>query len=94
MPSWATPAALVTLIKYMRTITIDKTTQEDLAKASQLTGIDEGELANRAISLYLKRMNDIKEIKKEGALFRELLAWDDMSDEALLNMERDLEHKA
>jgi hypothetical protein len=72
----------------MRTITIDKPIQDDLTKASQLTGIDEAELANRAILLYLKQM------KEELDLFGELFAWDNMSDEALLNMERDLEHQA
>jgi hypothetical protein len=72
----------------MRTITIDKSTQDNLTKASKLTGIDEGELAKRAILSYLKYIND------ENNLSEELWAWDEMSNEALLNMERNLEHQA
>lgn len=72
----------------MHTITIDKTLQNDLAKASKLTGLNERELAHRAISLYLKRVNCEKNLAAEFA------AWDDVSDEALLHMELELEHEA
>ena len=68
----------------MTTITLDKTIQIDLEKASKLTGLDERELAERAILHYLHSIRD------EVRLAEEFDAWDRASDEALMTMERDL----
>jgi hypothetical protein len=67
----------------MRTITLDNNTQNNLERASKLTGIDEQELADRAIAHYLHSIRD------EIGLAEEFEAWDEASDEALVNMERE-----
>ena len=72
----------------MSTITIDNNTHSDLEKASKITGLDEQELADRAIAHYLHSMRD------EIALAEEFEAWDRASDEALVNMERELTNGA
>ena len=79
-------AAAVT--NHMSTITIDKNTHSDLEKASKLIGLDEQELADRAIVHYLHSLRD------EIELAEEFEAWDRASDEALVNMERELTNGA
>jgi hypothetical protein len=54
----------------MRTITLDNNTQNNLERASKLTGIDEQELADRAIAHYLHSIRD------EIGLAEEFEAWD------------------
>jgi hypothetical protein len=68
----------------MTTITLDNNIQSDLEKASKLIGVDERELANRAILHYLHSIQD------EVNLAQEFAAWEQVSDEALINMEREL----
>jgi hypothetical protein len=72
----------------MSTITIDNNTHSDLEKASKLIGLDEQELADRAIVHYLHSIRD------EIELAEEFKAWDRASDEALVNMERELTNGA
>jgi hypothetical protein len=72
----------------MSTITIGKNTHSDLEKASKLIGLDEQELADRAIVHYLHSLRD------EIELAEEFEAWDRASDEALVNMERELTNGA
>jgi hypothetical protein len=68
----------------MSTITIDNNIHSDLEKASKLIGLDEQELADRTIVHYLHSIRD------EIELAEEFEAWDRASDEALVNMEREL----
>jgi hypothetical protein len=65
-----------------------KNTYSDLEKASRLIGLDEQELADRAIVHYLHSIRD------EIELAEEFKAWDRASDEALVNMERELTNGA
>ncbi len=53
-----------------------------MKRVSQVMGIDEQELVQRAMRFYLASM------QQEIALEKELQAWEWVSDEALLNMER------
>jgi hypothetical protein len=69
---------------FMTTITLDNNIQSDLEKASKLIGVDERELATRAILHYLHN------IREEMNLADEFAAWEQVSDEALINMEREL----
>ena len=60
-------------------ITMQKKLEQEIRRASEVMGVDEQELAMR---FYLAS------IHQELALEQELHAWDQVSDEALLNMER------
>ena len=72
------------VIDSMTTITLDNDIQNDLEKASKLIGLDEQELVERAIVHYIHSMRD------EIELSEEFKAWEQVSDEALLTMEREL----
>jgi hypothetical protein len=63
-------------------ITMQKKLEQEIRRASEVMGVDEQELAERAMRFYLAS------IHQELALEQELQAWDKVSDEALLNMER------
>jgi hypothetical protein len=63
-------------------ITMRKQLQQEIRHASEVIGISEEELAERALRFYLAS------IHQELELEQELHAWDEVSDEALLNMER------
>jgi hypothetical protein len=99
LPSWATPLSLpapssppspvtlppmIALLLYMRRITIDNDTHSDLERASKLTGLNEREFLDRAITHYLHSF------RKNVSYTDEFDAWDTASDEALIKMERDL----
>jgi hypothetical protein len=63
-------------------ITIQKQLEQEVRRASEVMGMSEEELAERAMRFYLAS------IQQELELEKELRAWDEVSDEALLNMER------
>ena len=63
-------------------ITLQKQLKQEMRRASEVMGVSEEELAERAMRFYLAS------IHQELELERELQAWDEVSDEALLNMER------
>lgn len=63
-------------------VTIQKQLEQEMRRASEVMGVSEEELAERAMRFYLAS------IQQELALEKELNAWDHVSDEALLNMER------
>ena len=63
-------------------ITMQKQLEQEMRRASEVMGVSEEELAERALRFYLAS------IHQELALEQELHAWDQISDEALLNMER------
>jgi hypothetical protein len=84
----ADTATTASVTDFMSTITIDKNTHSDLEKASKLIGLDEQELADRAIVHYLHSIRDEIELAEEFA------AWERASDEALVNMERELTNGA
>ena len=63
-------------------ITMQKKLEQEIRRASEVMGVDEQELAERAMRFYLAS------IHQELELEQELHAWDQVSDEALLNMER------
>ncbi len=63
-------------------ITMQKKLEQEIRRASEVMGVDEQELAERAMRFYLAS------IHQELALEQELHAWDQVSDEALLSMER------
>lgn len=81
-------ATTASVTNSMSTITIDNNTHSDLEKASKLIGLDEQELADRAIVHYLHSIRD------EIELAEEFEAWDRASDEAFVNMERELTNGA
>lgn len=56
----------------MSTITIDKTIHSDLAKASKLTGINEREITERALMLYLDSLRNLSDLKTELNAWQEL----------------------
>ena len=58
--------------------------KHDLQHASQLMGIGEEELIDRALELYLTSIRGYFDLASE------LRAWDALSDEALENMEDNL----
>lgn len=64
--------------------TVQKQLKSDIKRASIAMGVAEKELAERAMRYYLAS------IKEEMALQEELDAWERVSDEALLAMERSL----
>jgi hypothetical protein len=63
-------------------ITMHKQLEQEMRRASEVMGVSEEELAERAMRFYLAS------IHQELELEQELQAWDQVSDEALLNMER------
>lgn len=56
--------------------------RKDIRRASRIMGVDEQELAQRAMRFYLASIQQEMELEKESR------AWEQVSDEALLNMER------
>lgn len=65
-------------------IQIREQLQGDLKKASQVMGVREREIVDRALLFYLKSIRD------HGNPEKEFQAWDVLSDEALTRMERRL----
>jgi hypothetical protein len=63
-------------------ITLQKQLKQEMRRASEVMGVSEEELAERAMRFYLAS------IHQELELEQELRAWDQVSDEALLNMEQ------
>ena len=63
-------------------ITMQKQLEQEMRRASEIMGVSEEELAERALCFYLAS------IHRELELEQELQAWDHVSDEALLNMEQ------
>ncbi len=57
---------------------------EKVDKASQLLGIQQQEIVDRALSVYLDSLAKYLELKEE------LKAWDTLSDEALVMFESSL----
>ena len=65
-------------------ITIQKHLEQEMKRASEVMGVSEEELTERVMRFYLAS------IQQELELEKELNAWDQVSDEALLTMERAL----
>ncbi len=65
-------------------IQISKGINKKIKKASRILGIEEEEIVDRAILLYLDNIEKYLELKKE---FKE---WDILSDDALRSFERGL----
>jgi hypothetical protein len=63
-------------------VTIQKQLEQQMRHASEVMGVSEEELTERAMRFYLATIHQELELEKE------LNAWDQVSDEALLNMER------
>jgi hypothetical protein len=63
-------------------ITLQKQLKQEMRRASEVMGVSEEELTERAMRFYLAS------IHQELELEQELQAWDQISDEALLTMER------
>lgn len=64
-------------------IQISKDINQKIKEASRILGLEEQKIVDRAILLYLDNIKKYIELKKE---FKE---WDELSDEALLNFEKD-----
>lgn len=64
-------------------IQISKDINQKIKEASRILGLEEQKIVDRAILLYLDNIEKYIELKKE---FKE---WDELSDEALLNFEKD-----
>jgi len=65
-------------------IEIPKETSEKITRASELLGIKNKDLVDRAISVYLDNLSKFLNLKKE------LVEWDLLSDEALINFEKSI----
>ena len=65
-------------------IQISKDIDKKIKEASMILGLEEDEIIDRAILLYLDNIQKYLELKKE------FKAWDKLSDEALENFERGL----
>ena len=65
-------------------IQISKGINKKIKEASKILGLEEEEIVDRAILLYLDNIEKYLELKKE---FKE---WDKLSDEALESFERKL----
>lgn len=65
-------------------IQTSKDTDKKIKEASKALGLEDEEIVDRAISLYLDNIEKYVELKKE---FKD---WDKLSDEALMNFERSL----
>ncbi len=57
---------------------------KQVSKAANTLGFDEGEFVDRALLYYLDSISSQIELKKEFDL------WDELSDEALENFEKEL----
>ena len=69
----------------MSTITIDKTIHDDLEKASKLIGINEREITERALILYLNSVRSLSDLKTELDAWQELGLRSFRSVEDMLN---------
>ena len=69
-------------------ITIDETTKHAVEKAARHLGVNENEIGQRALSYYLSAL------KADLDLADEFRAWEQVSDDVLLDMERQLAIKA
>jgi hypothetical protein len=65
-------------------VDLPKELDEKIAEISVLLDMDEEEIVNRAVILYIDNIEKFLELKKE------LKQWDALSDEAFENFERDL----
>ncbi len=65
-------------------IELPKDVNKKLLEVSDLLDLEEEEIINRAVLLYLDNIQKYLELKKE------FKAWDELSDEALGNFERNL----
>ena len=65
-------------------VEIQKDTSIKIEKASELLGIKEQDVVDRALILYLDSISKYLDLKKE------MKEWDALSDEALLNFEKSL----
>jgi hypothetical protein len=65
----------------MSTITIDNNIHSDLEKASKFTGMNERELTERALILYLDSLRNISDLKAE------LDAWQELGLQSLHSVE-------
>jgi len=65
-------------------IELTKDVNRKLSEVSELLDMDKEEIVNRAVLIYLDNTQKYVELKKE------LMRWDELSDEALNNFERDI----
>lgn len=65
-------------------ITIDKNVQKRLHRVSKMTGLDQRELAHRAIVLYLENMRGMADF------ITEISAWQELGGESLRLFETSL----
>jgi nucleoside-triphosphatase THEP1 len=65
-------------------VTMQKQLEQEIRHASEVMGVSEEELTERAMRFYLASIHQELELEKE------LHAWDQVSDEALLNMEGEM----
>ena len=65
-------------------IQTSKNTDKKIKEASKALGLEEDEIVNRAIAIYLDNMERFVELKKE---FKD---WDRLSDEAFLDFDKSL----
>ncbi len=60
-------------------------TEEDVNKineAGKLTGLEKKEIIKKALIVYLENLKEMRKLENETQ------AWDELSDEALLNFEK------
>ena len=65
-------------------VELTKNLQHTIRNTSRLMGLNEQELINRALTLYLKSVEQIVSLNDE------LRAWDILSDEALIDAEQNI----
>ena len=65
-------------------VELTKNLQHTMRNTSRLMGLNEQELINRALTLYLKSVEQIVSLNDE------LRAWDILSDEALIDVEQNI----
>ena len=63
-------------------VIVRKQLKKDMERASRIMGLNEQELAQRALRFYLASIQQEVELESESR------AWERISDEALLNMDR------
>lgn len=63
-------------------IQLNKNIYHDVREVSRFMGVDEEELIERALMVYLKSIDQMFSLRKE------LSAWDALSDEAFVSMEK------
>lgn len=73
------PGSYFAIISDME-IKVKEKLHKDIKNTSELLGIKEQELIDRALFLYLESVKGILELE------REFKAWNELSDEALINM--------